>query len=82
MAIGLDLQDQLHKVAQLQRLPEALGRVQGDMPTIFGDASQLAGPPLSGLGRRHLIGQQGKAQDVIGQRLKDQRHPLEELFAL
>ena len=43
--IGLNLQNQLDEIAELQRLPESLGRLARDQIAVFGDLIQFIAPP-------------------------------------
>ena len=82
VAVGLNLQDQLNEVAQLQRLPEGFWRLVGDYVTVFRHCQQLVAAAYAGFGGGHLARQVGKAFDVQAHRFQHDIDRLQELVAV
>ncbi len=82
VTVGFDLQDELDKVAELQRLPEGLGGLVGDVGAVERDGLKL----VSALGARflccHIMGKCGVARDVIADCLQGDGDGVQELLAL
>ena len=82
VAVGFNLQDQLNKVAELQRLPEGFRRLVGDNFTVFGDRQQLVAAQFARLLRRHVARQRSEAFAVFAHCREHDIDRLQELFAV
>ena len=82
MAVGLNLQDQLDEVAQLQRLPEGFWRLVGNHVAVFRHRQQLVAAAFAGFGGRHFTRQIGKAFDVQAYGFQHDIDRLQELVAV
>ena len=82
VAVGLNLQDQLNEVAQLQRLPEGFWRLVGNHVAVFRHRQQLVAAAFAGFRRRHLTRQVGEAFDVQADGFQHDINCLQELIAV
>ncbi len=82
MTVGFDLQDELDKVAELQRLPEGLGGLVGDVGTVEFYGLKFALALRARLLLGHVAGKGGVARDVSADRIQSDGDGVQELLAL
>ena len=82
MTVGLDLQNQLDEIAQLQRLPEGFRRLMGDDVAVFGNRQQLVAAGFTALRRGHAARQPGIALTVFAHRFQHDINGFQELLAV